>query len=156
MSGQIPLPAQSANPAIQSDPSQDSTKPKSQYLAPGASVINERGFSEAVAARIEAPQRVSTKSVYGAKRTIFTKWCHRNQVDFRAKVADFLLNLFQDRKLQPSTVDGYSQPLQTNWEIHPSIVAKMRISLVSWLVSTETDLRVGEASPPGTSLSYSI
>ena len=43
------------------------------------------------------------------------------------------------------------QPLQTNWEIHPSIVAKMRISLVSWLVSTETDLGVGEASPPGTS-----
>ena len=57
------VPAQSANPAIQSDPSQDSTKPKSQCLAPGASVINERGFSEAPAARIEAPQRVSTKSV---------------------------------------------------------------------------------------------
>ena len=48
------------------------------------------------------------------------------------------------------------QPLQTNWEIHPSIVAKMRISLVSWLVSTETDLRVGEASPPGTFISYCI
>ena len=35
------VPAQSANPAIQSDPSQDSTKPKSQCLAPGPSVINE-------------------------------------------------------------------------------------------------------------------
>ena len=54
------VPAQSANPAIQSLPSQDSTKPKSQCLAPGASVINERGLSEVVAARIEAPQRVST------------------------------------------------------------------------------------------------
>ena len=61
------VPAQSANPAIQSLPSQDSTKPKSQCLAPGASVINELGLSEVVAARIEAPQRVSTKSVYEAK-----------------------------------------------------------------------------------------
>ena len=61
------VPAQSANPAIQSHPSPDSTKPKSQCLAPGASVINEQGFSEAVAARITAPQIVSTKSVYEAR-----------------------------------------------------------------------------------------
>ena len=42
---------------------------------------------------------------------LFTKWCHSNQVDFRApplkSIADFLLYLFQDRKLQPSTIDGY-------------------------------------------------
>ena len=41
----------------------------------------------------------------------FTKWCVSNQVDFRAppvnSVADFLMYLFQDRKLQPSTIDGY-------------------------------------------------
>ena len=44
-------------------------------------------------------------------RPFFTKWCITNQVDFRAppvkSVADFLLYLFEDRKLQPSTIDGY-------------------------------------------------
>ena len=37
-----------------------------------------------------------------------------------------------------------------NWELRPLMSAKMRISLVSWIVSTETDPRVGGASPPGT------
>ena len=62
-------------------------------------------------ARIEAPQRGSTRSVCEAKWVIFTKWCLSNQVDFRAPsvkaIADFLLYLFHDRKLQPSTIDGY-------------------------------------------------
>ena len=44
-------------------------------------------------------------------RSIFTKWWLSNQVDFRAPplkaIADFLLYLFQDRKLQPGTIDGY-------------------------------------------------
>ena len=43
--------------------------------------------------------------------TIFTKWCVSNQVDFRSppvkSVADFLMYLFEDKKLQPSTIDGY-------------------------------------------------
>ena len=132
------VPAQSANPAIQSDPSQDSTKPKSQCLAPGASLINERGFSEAVAARIEAPQRVLTKSVYEAKWTIFTKWCHRNQVDFRAKIADFLLNLFQDRKLRPSTVDGYRSAIADKLENLPINSSKDE-NLTCLLVSFHRD-----------------
>ena len=64
-----------------------------------------------MAARIEPPQRGSTRSVYEAKWTIFTKWCLTSQVDFRAppekSVADFLMYLFQDRKLQRSTIHGY-------------------------------------------------
>ena len=104
-------PAQSTNTALQSDPSQKSDQSKSPCLAPRATTIKEQGFSEAVAARIEAPQRRSTRSVYEAKWTIFTKWCVTNQVDFRAppikSVADFLMYLFEDKKLQPSTIDGY-------------------------------------------------
>ena len=50
-------PAQSADTALQSDPSQKSDKSKSPCLAPRATKIKEQGFSEAVAARIEAPQR---------------------------------------------------------------------------------------------------
>ena len=107
-------PAQHDQPvdtALQSDPSQKSDKPKSPCLAPRATAIKEQGFSEAVASRIEAPQRRSTRSVYEAKWTIFTKWCITHQVDFRSppikSVADFLLHLFEDKKLQPSTIDGY-------------------------------------------------
>ena len=84
---------------------------RSPCMAPRASAIKEHGFSEAVAARSEAPHRGSTRSVYKAKWGIFTKWCITNQVGFRAppvkSVADFLMYLFQDRKLQPSTIDGY-------------------------------------------------
>ena len=107
-------PATSAQPvdtAFQSDPSQKSDQPKSSCLAPRATAIKKQGFSEAVAARIEAPQRRSTRSVYETKWTIFTKWCITNQVDFRTppvrSVADFLLYLFEVKKLQPSTIDGY-------------------------------------------------
>ena len=107
-------PPQSAQPvdtALQSDPSQKSDKSESQCMAPRATSIKEQGFSQAVAARIEASQRGSTRSVYEAKWTIFTKWCITNKVDFRAppinSVADFLMYLFEDRKLQPSTIDGY-------------------------------------------------
>ena len=102
---------ESADTALQSDPSQKFDKPKSPCMALRASAIKEQGFSEAVATRIEAPQRGSTRSVYEAKWTIFTKWCISNKVDFRAppikSVADFVMYLFQDRNLQPSTIDGY-------------------------------------------------
>ena len=108
-------PEQPVDTAFQSDPSQKSDKPKSPCMAPRATAIKEQGFSEAVATRIEAPQRGSTRSVYEAKWAIFTKWCITNQVDFRAppvkSVADFLMYLFEDRKLQPSTIDGYSSAI---------------------------------------------
>ena len=104
-------PTQPSVSAIQPGPSQEPVKSEPTCLAPRASAIKEQGFSEAVAARIEAPQRRSTRSVYEAKWTIFTKWCLSNQVDFRAPplkaIADFLLHLFQDKKLQPGTIDGY-------------------------------------------------
>ena len=62
--------AQSAQPvdtALQSDPSQKSDKYKSPCMAPRATAIKEQGFSEAVATRIEAAQRGSTRSVCEAK-----------------------------------------------------------------------------------------
>ena len=108
---QLAQPARSVDTAFQPDPSQKSDQPKSPCMAPRATAIKEQGFSKAVAARIEAPQRSSTRSVYEAKWTIFTKWCITYQVDFRSppvkSVADFLLYLFEDKKLQPSTIEGY-------------------------------------------------
>ena len=94
---------------VQSDPTVPA-QPDDSTIQPDP-VIKEQGFSEAVAERIEAPQRGSTRSIYEAKWTIFTKWCLSNQVDLRAPplkaIVDFLMYLVQDRKLQPGTIDGY-------------------------------------------------
>ena len=58
-----PQSAQPADTALQSDPSQKSDESKSPCMAPRVSAITEQGFTEAVVARIEAPQRGSTRSV---------------------------------------------------------------------------------------------
>ena len=140
---------QPVNTALQSDPSQKSDKPKSPCMAPRATAIKEQGFSEAVAARIEAPQRGPTRSVYEAKWAIFTKWCITNQVAPPVlSVADFLMYLFQDRKLQPSTIDGYRSAIAD--KLGNSTSARMKISLISWIVFIETEPKAGGVSPPGT------
>ena len=136
--------------AIQPGPSQEPVKSEPTCLAPRASAIKDQGFSEAVAARIEAPQRGSTRSVYEAKWTIFTKWCLSNQVDFRAPplraIADFLLHLFQDKKLQPGTIDGYRSAIADKLGNSTINVTKDE----NLYVSIETDPWAGGASPPGT------
>ena len=85
-------------------------------------------FSETVAVQIEVPQRGSTRSVYAAKWVILTKWWHSNEVDFKVppvkSIADFLLYLFQDRKLQPSTVDGYRSVIAYKLGNSPMNVSK--------------------------------
>ena len=104
-------PSRSSDPTFQQGTSQGSDKPKSPCLAPRAQTIKEQGFSSPVASRIEAPQRRSTRTVYEAKWAVFIRWCQTSQVDFRnpsiKQIADFFLHLFQEKNLQPSTIDGY-------------------------------------------------
>ena len=110
-----PFPAStsqgSGDSTCQWPPTQESRQSKPTCMAPQASIIQEQGFADEVAARIEAPQRSSTRAVYKSRGTIFVKWCDSHKVDFRSpsvnQIADFLLYLFKDRKLQPSTIDGY-------------------------------------------------
>ena len=108
------LPTQPSRPsdtAVQQGTSQESDQPKPTRLAPRAAAIKEQGFSSPVASQIEAPQRSSTRTVYEAKWADFVRWCESSQVDFRSpsvkQIADFLLHLFQEKNLQPSTIDGY-------------------------------------------------
>ena len=112
--------ARPSDSALPSDLSQKSAKSESPCMAPRDTAIKEQGFSEAVATRIEAPQRGSTRSVYEAKWTIFIKWCCTNQVDFRTppvkSVANFLMYLLEERKLQPSTIDGYRSAIADKLE----------------------------------------
>ena len=142
--------------AIQSGPSQEPVRPEPTRLAPRASAIKEQGLSEAVAARIEAPQRGSTRSVYEAKWTIFTKWCLSNQVDFRAPplkaIADFLLHLFQDKKLQPGTIDGYRSAIADKLGNTPVNVSKDE-NLTRLLDSFHRDRPKGRRGIPSWNLS---
>ena len=108
---QSPLAEGSGDSTVQRDPSPRSVKSESACMAPRTSFIQGKGFSGEVAARIEAPQRLSTRAVYKSKWAIFVKWCAENEVNFRSatlsNIADFLLYLFKERNLQPSTIDGY-------------------------------------------------
>ena len=90
---------------------QEPLQSESACLAPRASAMQKQGFSDEVAERFEAPQRGSTRAVYKSKWAISVKWCESHEVDFRSpsvnQIADFLLHLFKERNLQPSTIEGY-------------------------------------------------
>ena len=89
--------------------------------APRASAIEEQDLSEAVAARIEAPQRGSIRSVYEANGSFFYQVMYHSSGGLRAppvkSVVYFLRYLFQDRKLQPSTIDGYRSAIADSLEL---------------------------------------
>ena len=147
---------QSSVSAIQPGPTQEPVQSELTRLAPRASAIKEQGFSEAVAARIEAPQRGSTRSIYEAKWTIFTKWCLSNQVDFRAPplkaISDFLLSMFHDRKLQPGTIDGYRSAIADKLGNVPINVSKDE-NLTRLLDSFHRDRPKGRRGIPSWNLS---
>lgn len=72
-------------------------------------------FSRGVLTRVTEPQRSSTRSCYDAKWLTFTRWAAEHDVDSTSpsisQIADFMLFLFEDRKLQPSTIQGYRTAL---------------------------------------------
>ena len=145
--------AQSGDSTFQPDPAQESVKPEPTCLAPRATEIKEQGFFEAVAAQIEAPQRGSTRSVYEAKWTIFAKWCLSNQRAPPLKaIADFLLYLFRDRKLQPSTIDGYRSAIADKLGNSPINVSEDE-DLPSLLDSFHRDRPKGRQGIPSWNLS---
>ena len=73
--------------------------------------FKKRGFSEGTARHLSRAVRDSTNIVYDAKWTIFCNWCSEKEVDhFQISVqqlADFLIFLFEEKRLSPSTIKGY-------------------------------------------------
>ena len=122
-------------------------------MAPRASAIEEQGLSEAVAARIEAPQRRSIRSVYEASGPFLheslLRWTSGHPL--LSQLLTSLCTCFRTGSCNPALLMVTGQPLLIDWEICPSISVRMKISLVSWIVSTETDPKAGGESPPGTS-----
>ena len=106
--------------------------PEPPYLVSRSSALQEHGFSAEVAERIAAPQRLSTRSIYASKWTVFQRWCTDTQVDFRnpsiGDICNFFWYLFNDLNRCPSTIEGYrtaiadtlgntKQNISTNTEI---------------------------------------
>ena len=110
MSVQIPLSLPKVG-TFQSVSSQRPSQSESACMDPRAFAIQQAGFSGEVATRIEAPQRRSTRAIYESKWAVFVRWCEEHKVDVGSpsikQIADFLLFLFQEKHLQPSTIDGY-------------------------------------------------
>ena len=86
----------------------------------------------------------------------FYKWCLSNQVDFRAPplkvIADFLLYLFQDRKLQSGTIDGYRSAIADKLE-NSSINVSKEENLTHLLDSFHRDRPRGQRGIPAWNLS---
>lgn len=75
----------------------------------------ERGFSEEVSKRLSVSQRKSTSEIYESKWRVFREWCQCKQINPCSptvpNIADFLLYLFEAKKLSVSTIKGYRSSL---------------------------------------------
>ena len=73
--------------------------------------MRRQDISVQVVGRLETPQRCSTRALYKAKWTHFVQWYQTNKLDFNSlsikQIADFLMFLFEERNLQPCTIDDF-------------------------------------------------
>ena len=80
-------------------------------LAVIGDALRKRKFSERASYLISRARRKSTTIVYNAKWKIYSSWCGTRQVDplspSMRRLADFLIYLFDERKLAISTIKGY-------------------------------------------------
>ena len=85
--------------------------PEPPCLVSRSSALQEHGFTAEVAERIAAPQRLSTRSIYTSKWTVYQQWCTEKQVNFRSPsighICNFFWYLFNDLNRCPSTIEGY-------------------------------------------------
>ena len=85
-------------------------------------------MSEAVAARIEAPQKGGQSYQSMRQMGNFYQVMYHSSGGLWAppvkSIADFLRYLLQDRKLQPSTIDGYRSAIADSLENLPINVSK--------------------------------
>ena len=73
--------------------------------------LRKKKFSSRAASLIAKARRSSTTKVYDAKWTVFQRWCRSKQINpldpSPRRVADFLIFLFDKKKLAVSTIKGY-------------------------------------------------
>ena len=96
----------------------DSHQPRdvsSSRLAVIRDALRKKRFSSRASSLISEARRKSTTIVYNAKWKIFFSWCSARQVDplrpSMRRIADFLIFLFDVKKLAVSTIRGYRSML---------------------------------------------
>ena len=81
-------------------------------------------FLREAAALIASARRQSTRSVYDSRWNIFADWCVRRQIDplnpSTRRIADFLIHLFDVKKLSLSSIKGYRSMLSQTLAFHKS------------------------------------
>ena len=107
--------------------------PEPPRLVSRSSALQEHGFPAEVAERITAPQRLSTRSIYTSKWTVFQRWCTEKQVDFRSPsigdICNFFWYLFNDLNRCPSTIEGYRTAIaDTLWNTKQNISTNPEIA----------------------------
>ena len=152
-----PLPAQPSNTALQSDPSKKSDKPKSPCLAPRAmqqskNKVSLRQWQKGLRLLKGDPpnQSMRQSGPFLQSGAALIRWTSGHPLWTQWLIS--FCTYFRTGNYSPVPLMVTGRPLLTNWEIHPSISARMKTSLVSWIVSIETDPKVGGEFPPGTSL----
>ena len=145
------VPAKSAqftDSAIQPDTSQKSGKPESSCLAPGASAIKEQDFSEQWQHELRLLKEDQPDQSMRQSRPFL-----KSGVSVHHLISPLLTSCctcFRAGNYNPALLMAIDQPLLTNWATLPSMSAKMKISPVSWIASTEIGPKGGGAYPPGT------
>ena len=111
LSNNSPTSAETAQADLLTPLSSVSVESQPSHLEVIKGFHKERGFSEAVAQRLAISQRQSSAGVYESKWKVFGEWCHVKQINpVKATVqqlADFLIFLFEEKKLAISSIQGY-------------------------------------------------
>ena len=144
--------AKHAETATQPHVSQKSRLSKpSRVVSPIRAKERRSRFSAKVEARIAAPQRKSSRAVYKSRWAIYEQWCLQNKMDSTkssvSQIADFLLFLFEQKSLSPSTVSGYRTAIADRLGSGSDKISKSR-DLNRLLASFHRDRpRIGKSIP---------
>ena len=92
--------------------------------------IRDRSFSEKVAEQGSKARQIFTRKVYDLKWNISSSWCCIREIDpvmaSPGNVADFLLQMFQEKKCQVSTVKCYRSSVSNTLKLSlGTILAKV-------------------------------
>ena len=86
--------------------------------------LQKKPFSGRASAFIASARRKSTRAVYDARWKLFSEWCLRREIDpvnpSSRRIADFLLYLFDDKKLSLGSIKGYRSMLSHTLAFHRS------------------------------------
>ncbi|KAH3831827.1 hypothetical protein DPMN_105098 [Dreissena polymorpha] len=73
--------------------------------------LQKKRFSVRASTLVASARRISTRAVYDARWKLFSNWCIRGKIDplnpSSRRIADFLIYLFDDKKLSLSSIKGY-------------------------------------------------